>query len=122
MKKFIIQTHRVVHIAIVPVTFVVEKLHVRRIIKSKRGAKVVIGIGFCLTGSTMALYPITAVPHVIWDAVAYILHGYGSLPMIKLACEKLNLESIDENSDDEIDKLEKRLNKLKQSKHDSFDI
>jgi hypothetical protein len=109
MKILIQKTNQVVHIICWPVTYLVEKLHVKKVVKSKRATKIIIGIGITLTGSTMASHPVMWVPHFLWDAFAYTLHGYGALPMIKLACERLNLESIEETTEAEIEHLEHRL-------------
>jgi hypothetical protein len=109
--------HKTVAVLAYPVTAVVEAVHgdkLKHAVKSKRTTKVFIGVGITLVGSTMATNPVSFVPHVIWDALAYTLHGYGALPVIKILCERLNLESIDEGLN------EQRRNK-KQPK-DNYDI
>ena len=82
-----------------PVQYVVDTLHRGKVVnslRSKKVAKVSIGIVIMLTGSTMAVYPVAFIPHIVWDAIAYGLHGYGALPLIKIACHHLNLEEIEE--------------------------
>lgn len=47
-----------------------------------------VGTALMLTGSTMAvnahdiLKSMPFIPHVVWDATAYFLHGFGSLPVM----------------------------------------
>lgn len=48
---------------------------------------ITVGTGLMLTGSAMAInaqdvLAIVHVPHVLWDALAYFLHGFGSLPVM----------------------------------------
>jgi hypothetical protein len=99
MKAVLKPLARVVHLAHYPIHIAVEKLHVEEvavIIKSKKTAKITVGVVIMLVGSTMATHPVVFIPHVIWDALAYGLHGYGALPLIKIACKHLNLEEIEE--------------------------
>jgi hypothetical protein len=45
---------------------------------------ILIGVAIMLTGSTMATQAdhVQAVPHSVWDALAYLIHGIGSLPIL----------------------------------------
>jgi hypothetical protein len=86
----------VVHVAVYPVTYVVDVLHVKQIIKSKKTVKVSIGLFLMGVGATMAINPWSAIPHVIWDALAYGIHGYGALPIFKIVSKKLDLEHLDD--------------------------
>lgn len=106
MKAVLKPLARALHVAHYPIHIAVEKLHVEEvavIIKSKKTAKVSVGVVIMLIGSTMATHPVVFIPHVIWDAMAYGLHGYGALPLIKIACKHLNLEEIEEK----IEKVER---------------
>lgn len=88
-----------IHESEMPIHALVERLHrtrLVRIVRSKRASKVCIGVCITLVGSTMATHPIAMIPHFIWDAIAYTLHGYGAIPVIKIFCEKFNLESLDD--------------------------
>lgn len=49
-------------------------------------------------GAAMAVNPVSFVPHFIWEAVAYGLHGYGALPIIKILCAKYDLEHLSEEN------------------------
>lgn len=44
-----------------------------------------LGLSIMLTGSHMALHPWDGMAHVLWDALAYGLHGFGSIPILKHA-------------------------------------
>lgn len=94
MKKALIFIHGAVHVIHLPFHHAVRVLPAP--LKSKRATKVVIGICISCTGSAIALHPIEIVPHIIWDAIAYTLHGYGAIPVVKILCEKFNLESLDD--------------------------
>lgn len=69
---------------------------VNQFIHAKRTRKICIGIVLMIGGAVMATNPIGMVPHFIWDAVAYGIHGYGALPVLKFIGKKFNLEDIDE--------------------------
>lgn len=93
-------TAKVVHVAVIPVTLVVDyahkgAVHTSELAHSKKVHKVVIGVVIMLVGSTMATTPVAFIPHVVWDAIAYGLHGYGALPIIKILCKKLDLEHLE---------------------------
>lgn len=49
----------------------------------------VIGVGLgttlMLLGSNLATHPIDAIPHFLWDAFAYGIHGVGFIPLSKHA-------------------------------------
>jgi hypothetical protein len=91
--KLVSNIHRATHVAIAPVRYAVRHIPCPR---RKRHVKILIGVGIMLVGSTMATNPVTFIPHVVWDAMAYGLHGYGALPIIKILCVKLDLEHLDE--------------------------
>lgn len=40
-----------------------------------------IGVGMMLTGSFMAHSPWECMPHCLWDALAYFIHGCGFVPI-----------------------------------------
>lgn len=88
---------RAVHLAVTPVSLLVDSCHTlpkARILKSKKHAHCAVGIVLMLSGSALATHPVTFVPHFLWDAVCYLLHGYGSLPVVRVLCGKFNLETI----------------------------
>lgn len=90
---------RVVNILVQPVQRAVDTFHCEKVavlFKSKKTAKVSVGVVIMLVGSTMATHPVSFIPHILWDALAYGLHGYGALPVIKIACHHLNLEDLEE--------------------------
>ena len=94
LSKYVV---RPINVLIHPINLASEIMHgnrVQRIVHSKRLLKVTIGFSIMLTGSTMATHPVEMIPHILWDAIAYGLHGYGSLPAIKLLCQYFNLEDI----------------------------
>jgi len=96
---------KAIHQANYPIHILVERFHVEEvavIIKSKKTAKITVGIVLMLVGSTMATHPVVFIPHVIWDAMSYGLHGYGALPLIKVACKHLNLEELEERAEKEL--------------------
>jgi hypothetical protein len=93
---------RTLHIIVFPVHIVVERFHCPQaavFLKSKKTAKVAVGVCIMLVGSTMAANPVAFLPHAVWDALAYGLHGYGALPVIKILCKKLDLENLEEESE-----------------------
>ncbi len=101
--------HRIVHIALTPVSAAVDSCHPLRkakIFKKKRHAKLAVGTVFILGGSFAAAHPIGFVPHFLWDAGCWLLHGYGALPVVKVLCEKYDLEHIEEACEASIKKLE----------------
>jgi hypothetical protein len=44
-----------------------------------------LGFLLCLTGSFLATHPglVESVPHVVWDAFSYSIHGIGLIPLAK---------------------------------------
>lgn len=42
------------------------------------------------TGAYMACNPIHAVPHFVWDGVAYTIHGFGAAPFIEKIVRFIN--------------------------------
>lgn len=51
----------------------------------RHAAGVTLGAALMLTGSAMATHAdfgTQYVPHVLWDSVAYFIHGFGSLPVL----------------------------------------
>lgn len=109
MKAVLKPLARAVHIAHYPIHIVVETLHVEEVavlIKKKKSAKVAVGVVLMLTGSMMATHPVVWLPHFIWDTFAYGLHGYGALPIIKIACKHLNLEDIEEEVKEKVIEVE----------------
>jgi hypothetical protein len=104
--KVLIHVHRFAHVASTPVAYIVRNIpHSRK----KKTVKVCIGTGIMLVGSTMATHPLTIIPHIVWDAIAWGLHGYGALPIIKVLCSHLDLENLD---DSEVEKLKSEIEKL----------
>lgn len=99
MKKVIvIHFVKTIFILTYPIHLITEVIHGKRfqhLIHSKRVVKLTIGGFIMLTGSTMATHPVEFIPHIVWDALAYGLHGYGALPMIKIFCTRLDLETLD---------------------------
>lgn len=98
--KVIKHIHDATHVAIRPITIVVDRFHnahIGKIVHSKKASKVTIGIVIMLVGSGMAAHQVAFIPHVIWDAIAYGLHGYGALPIVKIGCKFFNLEDLDDD-------------------------
>lgn len=48
----------------------------------RHAAAMATGAGLCALGSFMATNPVAFVPHVIWDAVSYSIHGAGLMPLL----------------------------------------
>lgn len=93
MKLALKKIHRVAAAATAPIQFVVAKIpHPRK----QKTVKVCVGVTIMLVGSTMATHPVLLVPHIVWDALAYGLHGYGALPIIKILCARFDLEHLEE--------------------------
>jgi hypothetical protein len=109
--KALVYVHKFAHVATLPVQYLVKRIPCPH---KKKTVKVCIGTGIMLVGSTMATHPIAIIPHIIWDAIAWGLHGYGALPIIKVACSHLDLENLGENELEQlkkqIEQLEKKLN------------
>lgn len=106
--------YKVLVVVTAPVHYVVETGHnvsKAKIFKSKRHAKVGVGVVLMLSGSALATHPVTFLPHFIWDALCYLLHGYGSLPVVRILCERVNLETLEEVKKEER-KMEKEERKL----------
>lgn len=70
------------HLELVHLT-VVEKFLNRKTQRHILGTS--LGVCLMLTGSNMALHHWEAVPPVVWDALAYGIHGVGSIPVLKHA-------------------------------------
>jgi hypothetical protein len=117
-KPLVIVIHDVAHFASRPVIYVVDCLHIRGLIKSRRRVKVLLGLTLMLTGSTMALHPVSFIPHILWDMFSYGLHGYGAVPIIKVICQKskklsiFDLETLEEESEVEVKRDVKKLQKF----------
>lgn len=98
---------KALHVATFPIHAAVERFHhphVAKVFKSKKAAKVSVGVTIMLVGSTMATHPVAWMPHVLWDALAYGLHGYGALPVIKILTHHLDLENIEEEVKEEVER------------------
>lgn len=93
--------HPVVHVVTIPVVHVATILHQRfPLVGSKKAKKCSIGGVLVLLASYGATHPVGFVPHFLWDALCYGLHGYGLTPFLKVICLKFDLESIDEVEED----------------------
>jgi len=90
---------KALHIAVLPVSWVVDKLHPKKFHpKKKKHAHVAVGSVLIITGSFMATHPVTWLPHFVWDALAYGIHGYGLLPILKVVREKgYDIERVDDD-------------------------
>jgi hypothetical protein len=80
----------VYHLLLLPIHFATRKVKHHR----KRVVKLSLGATIAAVGVLMASHPWEVVPHLLWDGVAYGLHGYGALPFVKLGCKFLDLEDI----------------------------
>jgi len=90
-----------------------KKLPIKFTPKQKT-VKVAAGVTIMLTGAAMATHPVTFLPHFLWDALAYGLHGYGALPVLKILCSHFDLEHIESRGVADIDAEIEKLEKLKQ--------
>ncbi len=69
----------------------IEVLHLpmwRRLIHQSARRHVLgfsLGWSLMLTGSHLALHPTDTIPRVLWDAIAYGVHGLGFIPLAKHA-------------------------------------
>jgi hypothetical protein len=99
--------NKILHIAVLPVTFAVEKGHnlsKARIFKKKRHAKVAVGFVIMICGSALGTFHVEFLPAFLWHGVSSLIHAYGALPILKVLCEKWDLETIRE-----VDKMERNL-------------
>jgi hypothetical protein len=100
LRRFLHRIHPVVHVLVLPVVLVTNRFSALR--RNKKATKMSIGTIIMLTGTTMATHPVGWMPHFLWDAIAYSLHGYGLIPFLKVVClmsPKLDLEHIDEEDE-----------------------
>lgn len=98
--------HKAVHKAAFPVLFLVEEFHdIKRakLFKRKRHAKIAVGMVFIAGGS--AISHLHIILPIFWEAFGWLLHGYGALPIIKVLCEKYDLEQ----AQDEIEAIERKV-------------
>ena len=73
---------KVIHILILPIVVMSKKVSTAFPSTNPYAVKAVFGVVIVFSASYMAANPIHAIPHFIWDGVAYSIHGYGSLPII----------------------------------------
>lgn len=66
-----------------PVHLVADGIH-RVLPHNKKHSKLVIGGAMMLTGATLASIHQGYIPHVLWDAFSWLLHGIGAAPIINL--------------------------------------
>jgi len=85
----------VYHIILYPLHWSARKVKHHR----KRVVKLGLGSVIALSGAFMAAHPWGAVPHFVWDGLAYGLHGYGALPFVKLGCKFLDLEDLEDRKE-----------------------
>lgn len=72
---------KVVRVAAWPVRIIA--LGVRKLVPHRGHATtMVVSVTVIMTGSFLASVPQTYVPHFLWDAFAYFLHGLGAAPII----------------------------------------
>lgn len=105
MKNIIRHTHKALRVAVLPVHFAVEKLHhlpKAHIFKKKRHAKVAVGAVIMLSGSALATIHVTILPLFLWHGICGVIHAYGALPLLKVFCEKYDLETIREECERDI--------------------
>lgn len=93
MKTALVHVHKFSNVAIYPIRLVVRHIPCPR---KKKTVKIVSGVVIMLSGAAMATHPLAIVPHFLWDAIAYGLHGYGALPILKILCAKFDLEHIED--------------------------
>jgi len=99
--------HKAIHKAVFPVLFLVEEFHdIKRakLFKRKRHAKIAIGMVFIAGGSAISHVHIFL--PLFWEAFGWLLHGYGALPIIKVLCEKYDLEMVKDEVEAEVKKIE----------------
>jgi hypothetical protein len=75
-----------------------------RIFKKKRHAKVAVGFVIMICGSALGTFHVEFLPAFLWHGVSSLIHAYGALPILKVLCEKWDLETIRE-----VDKMERNL-------------
>ena len=81
----------VVHLLSLPVEKVVEKV---KVVKEnhKNGFAIVLGTIVLLTGAFLASVHQDWVPHFVWDAGAYGIHGLGIAPIAKVVFDIIKVE------------------------------
>jgi hypothetical protein len=87
----------VVHVASVPAHRAYDYVHnhIPQSVKERwtvHHGRAACGSVMMLVGSIMATNTPAWLPHFLWDAVAYGLHGFGSAPVFKLVCIKLHID------------------------------
>lgn len=53
-----------------------------------RAGTVVVSVSVILTGSWLASVPQTLLPHFLWDAISWTIHGLGAAPLIDKVMKK----------------------------------
>ena len=110
----VVYAHKFAHVATLPLQFAVRHIPNPR---KKKTVKLMVGVVIMLSGAAMAKYPWHLVNHIVWDALAYGLHGYGALPWVKVMCHKFDLENLEQSEvsqlREEIEILRREINKGK---------
>lgn len=113
MKKALSKGYKVLHVVTSPVNLLVDNfhnIHRARIFKHKKHAKVAMGVVIMMTGSALGMVHVEFLPMYIWHGLTGLLHAYGSLPVLKVVTEKLNIESFEEQTERRVQELERRAN------------
>lgn len=61
---------------------------------NKRTVKCSLGGVVVLTGAYAAQHPVEFMPHFVWDAFSYALHGWGLVPILKVSAAIIDLEDV----------------------------
>lgn len=93
--------HGTLHVVVWPITAIVDgahkgAVHTHHLLHKKRVQKCLIGMVLMLGGSALGNVHLELIPEFLWHALTWGLHGYGATPFVKILCEKIDLEHLDE--------------------------
>lgn len=72
---------QVFKVASLPVRWLAHGLH-KLVPHNKRCSEVAISVALVLTGAWLASLHQELIPHVVWDATAWTIHGIGAAPIV----------------------------------------
>lgn len=79
----------VIHFLALPIIWLAHKLHLRfprvhpHVTKASLGAVIATG------GAFMGAHPIESIPHFIWETLAWLIHGYGAIPLLSVLRQRI---------------------------------
>jgi len=93
--------HGTMHVLVIPITLVVDTAHkgaahTHHLVHKKRVQKCAVGLVLMLSGSALGSIHLELIPEFIWHAITWGLHGYGATPFVKILCEKMDLEHLED--------------------------